>query len=56
LSYAKNPYGHGHEIQSPIECNVPWATFAVIPFIGLGWLSGLWRTIFIKTNIHWLRY
>ncbi len=51
-----NPYGNGHEIQFPVEYNVPWATFEVIPFIGLGILGGLWGTLFIKTNIRWLKY
>jgi chloride channel 3/4/5 len=51
-----NPYGNGHEIQFPVEYNVPWATFEVIPFIGLGALGGLWGTLFIKTNIRWLKY
>ncbi|CAF3847061.1 unnamed protein product, partial [Rotaria magnacalcarata] len=51
-----NPYGNGHEIQFPVEYNVPWATFEVIPFIGLGVLGGLWGTLFIKTNISWLKY
>ncbi|CAF1201953.1 unnamed protein product [Rotaria sordida] len=51
-----NPYGNGHEIQFPVEYNVPWATFEVIPFIGLGILGGLWGALFIKTNINWLKY
>jgi chloride channel 3/4/5 len=51
-----NPYGNGHEIQFPVEYNVQWATFEVIPFIGLGALGGLWGTLFIKTNIRWLKY
>ncbi|CAF1120862.1 unnamed protein product [Adineta steineri] len=51
-----NPYGNGHEIQFPVEYNVPWAIFEVIPFIGLGALGGLWGTLFIKTNIRWLKY
>ena len=36
--------------------NVPWATFEVIPFMGLGALGGLWGTLFIKTNIRWLKF
>jgi chloride channel 3/4/5 len=51
-----NPYGNGHEIQFPVEYNVPWATFEVIPFIGLGALGGVWGTLFIKTNIRWCKY
>ncbi|CAF3193547.1 unnamed protein product [Rotaria socialis] len=51
-----NPYGNGHEIQFPVEYNVPWATFEVVPFICLGILGGLWGTLFIKTNIRWLKY
>jgi chloride channel 3/4/5 len=51
-----NPYGNGHEIQFPVEYNVQWATFEVIPFIGLGALGGLWAKLFIKTNIRWLKY
>ncbi|CAF2966563.1 unnamed protein product [Rotaria sp. Silwood2] len=51
-----NPYGNGHEIQFPVEYNVPWATFEVVPFICLGIIGGLWGTLFIKTNIRWLKY
>ena len=51
-----NPYGNGHEIQFPVEYNVPWATIEVIPFIFLGALGGLWGTLFIKTNIRWLKF
>lgn len=48
-----NPYGNGHEIQFPVEYNVPWATFEIVPFIFLGALGGLWGALFIKTNIRW---
>ena len=51
-----NPYGNGHEIQFPVEYNVPWATFEVIPFIALGAIGGLWGTLFIKSNMRWLKY
>lgn len=51
-----NPYGNGHEIQFPVEYHVPWATFEVIPFMLLGALGGLWGTLFIKTNIRWLKF
>ncbi|CAF1593099.1 unnamed protein product, partial [Didymodactylos carnosus] len=50
-----NPYGNGHEIQFPIEYNAPWATFEVIPFIGLGALGGIWGALFIKANIAWCK-
>ena len=51
-----NPYGNGHEIQFPVEYNVPWATFEVIPFIILGIIGGVWASLFTKLNICWMKY